>query len=65
MTFCRTEAMPNRKNLVISFVLSFVMYLIVTAILDATVLTSFMSPIWRIFGLTVLVPWLVILFLFA
>lgn len=50
--------MTSRKNLVISFILSFAIYMVITFLLEATMITSFLGPVWRIFGLTLLVPWM-------
>ena len=48
----------NRKNLIISFVISYAIYLAVTLLLDATMITSVLGPIWRLVGLYLIVPWL-------
>lgn len=58
VTFCRKESMPSRKNLVVSFMISYGIYLGISFLLDATMITGIIGPVWRIFGLAIFVPWM-------
>lgn len=54
VTFCHKGG--TRRNLVASFVMAYVMYMVAAAILDATAFTSFLSPFWRSVMFVVVVP---------
>jgi hypothetical protein len=63
--FCRKENMPSRKNLIVSFIISYAIYLLITLVLDATLITGVLGPVWRIFGLGFLVPWMALQFAYG
>ena len=63
--FCRKESMPSRKNLVVSFMIAYGIYLIISLLLSATFLTSIVGPVWRIAGLWVFVPWMAFQFAYG
>jgi hypothetical protein len=63
--FCRKENMPSRKNLIVSFILAYAIYLLVSLILHATMITSVVGPAWRIFGLGFMVPWMAFQFAYG
>ena len=45
-----------RRNLIVSFILAYLIYTVILAILDATTFTSFLSPIWRAVMFVIVVP---------
>lgn len=63
--FCRRENMPSRKNLVVSFIISYLIYLLISLVLQATMITGIIGPVWRIFGLWFLVPMLAFQFAYG
>jgi hypothetical protein len=48
-----------------SFILSYVIYLLISLILHATMITGVVGPVWRIFGLWFMVPWLAFQFAYG
>lgn len=54
--FCKKGSSPTRKNLIVSFAVAYLFYLVVSLILDSTFFTSFVSPLWKTVILVTVVP---------
>lgn len=57
VTFCQKKD-GSKKNLVVSFILAYVVYIVSSWVLDATFITQVISPMWKNVMLLALVPWL-------
>lgn len=59
VTFCKKQSSSaGRKNLFSSFIVAYVLYLVLSVLLDAMLITRIVSPLWKNAMLLVLVPWL-------
>lgn len=54
VTFCHKGG--TRRNLIVSFIMAYAIYMLVMLLLDATTFTSFLSPLWRSLMFVVVVP---------
>jgi hypothetical protein len=57
VTFCRRKD-GTKKNLIVSFILAYVIYIVSSWILDTTMITKVISPMWKNIMLLILVPWI-------
>lgn len=48
----------SSKNLIVSFIIAYGIYMISSWVLDATLITNLISPMWKNVMLTILVPWI-------
>ena len=58
VTFCHKKDVASRKNLVVSFIIAYVVYVAVSALMDAMLITRIISPLWKNAMLLIVVPWI-------
>lgn len=57
VTFCQRKD-GTKRNLVVSFILAYMIYVVSSWVLDTAMITKIISPMWKNIMLLILVPWI-------